>query len=93
MNATLTPASIKTHPSRTCANCTPHDRMRAGLCPDCAPGVLRHGPWSNAQMAEAAADIGMPVADFRDCCDACMVALLGGDVAYVQSLIHPEGRP
>lgn len=66
--------------------------MRQGKCPDCATGILQHGPWSQEQMQEAADDIGMDVADFTDQCDDCFVRFTAaGDAQYAQTLC-PE-RP
>lgn len=63
------------------------DNMRIGICADCE-NKLHHGPWTQEQMQEVADDIGMPVADFRDCCDQCFLAeIASGDVAYAEHLM------
>jgi len=63
---------------------------KRGLCQYChAP--LQHGPWTDAEVAEVAQDIGIAPEEFGDCCDWCFVRYVGlGDVEYAQKL---AGRP
>lgn len=61
---------------------------KLGKCGVCE-GAVAHGPWSDAQIAEAVADTGEP--EFEDWCDPCLVALcFGGDAKYAAKLL---GRP
>lgn len=67
------------------------EALLLGKCPDCTGGTLHHGPWSHAQIAEAAEDIGMPPEDFVDTCDGCFVQhVCHGDTKYAAELM---GRP
>jgi len=62
-----------------------------GLCADCGTRPLQHGPWIEAEVLEAAQDIGCAPEDFADCCDDCFVAnVAAGDVVYAEKL---AGRP
>ena len=64
-----------------------HDAMKLGKCADCTDGVLEHGPWTDDQIFEIAADIGIPSADFYDQCDQCFIDQVGlGDLAYAEKL-------
>jgi len=63
------------------------DLMARGKCPDCADGVLQHGPWTKEQIQEVADDIGIPAEDFTDQCDDCFVQFTCfGDADYAQTL-------
>lgn len=66
------------------------DALKAGVCPDCG-NPLHHGPWTQEQIDEEAADIGMPASDFVDCCDACFVSdVCNGDVDHAERLLRRE---
>lgn len=63
---------------------------KQGLCEFCQQAT-QHGPWSDEQIAEVLADVGMELGDFADYCDDCFVIHVGrGDVAYAQKML---GRP
>lgn len=64
---------------------------KQGRCAACSTGRLAHGPWTDEQIAEACADIGMPISDFGGWCDQCFVLMVaGGDAKYAEQL---AGRP
>lgn len=79
------------------------DAMKVGKCPECGDGALHHGPWTDEQIHEVSADMGMQDADFYDTCDQCFIDMVGcGDLAYAEKLagrklcpaipVHPEGQ-
>ncbi|WP_399696570.1 hypothetical protein [Xenophilus sp.] len=62
-----------------------------GLCPLCRWRSLQHGPWTPAQVQEAAQDIGCAPDEFEDWCDDCFVCHVGlHDVKHATEL---AGRP
>lgn len=80
-----TPAAVAPRTSCTPAGRAPHFHGSCSLCGD-AP--LAHGPWTEAEIAETCADLGIEVEDFADWCDGCFIVhVAGGDVAYAQGLI------
>ncbi len=61
---------------------------RQGLC-ECCKAPLQHGTWSEPQINEVVADLGMDKADFGDYCDPCFVrGVAGGDATYAQTLVQ-----
>lgn len=73
------------------------EAAKRGECDFCG-AKTHHGPWSDEQIAEAVADMGIEPAEFGDTCDQCFVDEVGrGDLAYAQSLSrHPlnaRGKP
>ena len=48
------------------------EKAKLGQC-DLCDGALHHGPYSDAQIAEIQADIGLEPGDFSDLCDDCFL--------------------
>ena len=60
---------------------------KRGQCETCK-AKTHHGPWTNEQIAEATADMGIDESEFIDWCDECLVREIGqGDVAYTERLL------
>lgn len=58
-----------------------------GLCELCEKPVP-HGPWSEAQIAEAVEDLGTTNEEFFDWCDDCFVSdVAAGDAVWAQKLL------
>lgn len=58
-----------------------------GLCEYCKQSTW-HGPWTDAQVAEVVADLGISLEEFADHCDDCFVIHVGNNsVEYTQQLV------
>lgn len=63
------------------------DALHAGLCTDCGQPTF-HGPWTDAEIEDAADDIGMPPGDFCDLCDGCFVSqVCAGNLDHAELLL------
>jgi hypothetical protein len=61
--------------------------LHQGKCECCGTGLLAHGPWTDAQIAEVENDLGLDAGELDDCCDDCFVEdVANGNVAYAQVL-------
>lgn len=64
--------------------------IKRGICPDCGKPMRT---WSDAEIAEAKADIGMGNEDdFHDCCAACATTYQAHDCALRRDILAAQAE-